>query len=112
MNFTKTYHLALSAVTSSTRRLGSPKRSPAEDMFLSTAQDRLEESARMLTAMRLAVLAKNSIPSGKPAQQPVRLNLRRASHVAAHSASQDARVMASQRVSAQGQESRDVTNAA
>jgi hypothetical protein len=108
MNFTKTYHLALSAVTSSTRRLGSPKRSPAEDMFLSTAQDRLEESARMLTAMRLAVLAKNTTktagPSTKPVQ-PVRLSLHRVSHDAAPRA-------ASQRTPTQSQKPQDVINAA
>ena len=53
MNFARTCHQAFSTVITKTR-LGGHKLSPAEDIFFTTAQQRLEESARMLAAMRRA----------------------------------------------------------
>ena len=66
MNLTRTCHLTLPTVVAKTcltkarlmqMRLAGlrRKRSPAEDMFLMEAQQRLEESARMLLALRHAV---------------------------------------------------------
>lgn len=52
MNFARTCHHALSVLVAKTR--GDHVCSPAEDLYIATAHQRLEESARMLAAMRRA----------------------------------------------------------
>ncbi len=54
MNIARTCQHVLSAVVAKTR--GTNPISPAEDLFLATALQRLEESARMVVAIRRAAV--------------------------------------------------------
>lgn len=100
MNFARTCHQAFSTMVAKTRV--SRKLSPAEDLFLATAHQRLEESAQMLSALRRA--ATDPAPQ---AGRVLRLDGHRISrYTGAHIA------LASSHASSQGQTTSDVTHAA
>ena len=105
MNFARTCHQAFSTVITKTR-LSNRKLSPAEDVFFTTAQQRLEESARMLSAMRRAASTETHANSS-PERHILSLDGHRISHYTG------ARVAPTDSYfPQQGQETRDVTHAA
>lgn len=100
MNFARTCHQAFSTMVAKTR--GSRQLSPAEDLFLATAHQRLEESARMLSALRRVATDPQANPN-----RVLRLDGHRISHyTGAHIA------LVSSHSSSQGQATNDVTHAA
>jgi hypothetical protein len=90
MNFARTCHQVFSTMVA--KRRVSRQFSPAEDLFLATAHQRLEESARMLSALRRAA----SDPQTKPkhvlsldGHRVSRYTGARIALVSSHSSSQD-----------------------
>lgn len=107
MNFARTCHQAFYTVITKTR-LSNRKLSPAEDVFFTTAQQRLEESARMLSAMRRAA-SMETAHTNSSSEQHVLLSLdghRVSRYTGARVAPTDSYFPQ------QGQETGDVTHAA
>lgn len=100
MNFARTCHQALSVVVARARV--NHKLSPAEDLFLATAHQRLEESARMLSALRHAATDPRANPNHLLSLDGHRISRYTGAHIA----------LVSSHASSQGQGTNDVTHAA
>lgn len=107
MNFARTCHQAFSTMVAKTRV--SRKLSPAEDLFLATAHQRLEESAQMLSALRRAATDPTAPRSG----HVLRLDGHRISrYTGAPIALASSHASHASHTSSQGQAAGDVTHAA